>query len=287
MSKKLAIFAFMLAILLGLGSSSIYTVHETNQAIVVQFGNPVHVERDPGMHFKMPFIQEVIYYDKRILDLDPPVINVLLTDKKRINVDAYARYRIVDPLEFYKRVRDEIVLRDRLGKVISGAQRRVIANVSLGELLSDERTAIMERIQADVETQAKSLGLDLIEVRIGRTELPSETSAAVYQRMRTEREREARELRAEGGEISNKIRAQADKDKTVILANAQRDASRIRGEGEATRNNTLAKVYNQDTDFFKFYKTMEEYEKSLVDSGLTIVVTPDNEFLNFITNSND
>ena len=287
MSKKLAVFVFMLAILLGLGSSSIYTVHETNQAIVVQFGNPVHVERDPGMHFKMPFIQEVIYYDKRILDLDPPVINVLLTDKKRINVDAYARYRIVDPLEFYKRVRDEIVLRDRLGKAISGAQRRVIANVSLGELLSEERTAIMERIQDDVEIQAKSLGLDLIEVRIGRTELPSETSAAVYQRMRTEREREAREVRAEGGEISNKIRAQADKDKTVILANAQRDASRIRGEGEATRNNTLAKVYNQDTDFFKFYKTMEEYEKSLVDSGLTIVVTPDNEFLDFITNSND
>ncbi len=285
MNRKFALLAVLLAILAGVGSSAVYVVHETNQAIIVQFGNPVHVERDPGIHFKLPFIQEAIYYDKRILDLDPPVINVLLTDKKRINVDAYARYRIVDPLEFYKRVRTEFALRDRLGKAISGAQRRVIANVSLGQLLSDGRVNIMTSIQEEVEQQAASLGLELIDVRIGRTELPNETSAAVFQRMRTEREREARELRAEGGEESNKIRAQADKEKTVLLANAQRDASRIRGEGEATRNQTLIEAFNRDADFFRFYKSMEEYEKSLIDSGLTIVITPDNEFLNYMVES--
>ncbi|MFK7865995.1 MAG: protease modulator HflC [Alphaproteobacteria bacterium] len=286
MNKKVAILGLLSAAFIAVGASSLYVVHETDQAIVVQFGNPVHVEQEPGLHFKLPFIQEVIYYDKRVLDLDPPVINVLLTDKKRINVDAYARYKIVDPLEFYKRVRDEFALRDRLGKAISGAQRRVIANVSLGELLSEERVEIMARIQSEVEEQAKSLGLELIEVRIGRTELPSETSAAVYQRMRTEREREARELRAEGGETANKIRAQADKEKIVIQANAQREASRLRGEGEALRNITLAEAYNRDPDFFRFYKSMEEYEKSLVNSGLSVVISPENEFLNFLRSSN-
>ncbi len=285
MNRKIAIGAIVLAALIFVGSASLYTVHQTNQAIVLQFRNPVHVEQEPGIHFKVPFIQEVIYYDNRTLDLDPPVINGLLSDKKRINVDAYARYRIVDPLEFFKRVRTESALRDRLGKTVSGALRRVIANVSLSELLSGKRAEIMNQIQSEIVTQAASLGVQIIDVRIGRTELPSETSAAVFQRMRTEREREARELRAEGEEISNKIRAQADKDRTVLLANAERDANALRGQGEAERNTTLASAFNRDPEFFRFYKTMEQYRAALATSDSTIVLAPDNEFLSYLGSS--
>ena len=285
MNRKIAIGAIILAALIFVGSASIYTVHQTNQAIVLQFRNPVHVEQEPGIHFKVPFIQEVIYYDNRTLDLDPPVINGLLSDKKRINVDAYARYRIIDPLEFFKRVRTESALRDRLGKTVSGALRRVIANVSLSELLSGKRAEIMNQIQSEIVTQAASLGVEIIDVRIGRTELPSETSAAVFQRMRTEREREARELRAEGEEISNKIRAQADKDRTVLLANAERDANALRGQGEAERNTTLAAAFNRDPEFFRFYKTMEQYRAALATSDSTIVLAPDNEFLSYLGSS--
>lgn len=285
MNRKLTFSVFILAVIIAIGASSLYTVHETDQVIIVQFGNPVKVVREPGLHVKTPFIQEVIRYDKRMLDLDPPVINLLLTDKKRINVDAYARYRIIDPLEFYKRVTTETALNDRLGKTISGAQRRVIANVSLVDLLSERRMGIMSLIQQEVDSQARSLGLELVEVRIGRTELPAETSNAVYQRMRTEREREARELRAEGEEAANAIRAQSDKEKIVIQANAQRESSRLRGEGEALRNITLSDAFGRDPDFFRFYKSMEEYQKSLVDTGLTIVMSPDNEFLNYMVNS--
>lgn len=285
MNPRTMIIGVVTAIGAFLFLNSVYTVKQIHQVLVLQFGEPVRVVTKPGLHFKIPFIQNLVVYDNRLLDLDPPVINVLLTDKKRINIDAYARYRITDPLEFFKRVRTETALRDRLGKTIGGALRRVIATTSLTELLSSKRMDVTQQIQHEILDQAKSLGVEIVDVRIGRTELPGETSAAVFQRMRTERAREARELRAEGEEIANATRAKADKEKTLIMANAERDGNRLRGEGEALRNKRLAEAFGQDPDFFRFYKTLEQYQKLSTSDNTVLVVSPDNQFLNYLDNA--
>ncbi len=264
---------------------SVYTVRETEQAIVMQFGKPIRVVTKPGLAYKLPFIQNIEIYDDRILDLDPAEVQILLTDKKRINVDAYARYRIIDPLKFFQAARTEAVLRDRFGKIINSAIRQEIAKNSLGDLLSEKRLSIMQDIQAKVGHQAPTFGIDIIDVRIGRTDLPPDTSQAVYNRMRTEREREARELRAEGAEEAQKIRARADREQIVILAEAQRTSEILRGEGEAKRNLILGQAFGKDPEFFDFYKSLAEYEENLVDSETTMVLTPESEFFRFFRSS--
>ncbi len=278
---KLAVLG-IIVIFVGLTvAQTLYTVRETEQAIVLQFGKPIRVVKEPGLAYKLPFVQNVITYDDRILDLDPAEVQILLTDKKRINVDAYARYRIIDPLKFFQAARTEAVLRDRFGKIINSAIRQEIAKNSLGDLLSENRLSIMQAIQSKVSSEAPTFGIEITDVRIGRTDLPPDTSQAVYNRMRTEREREARELRAEGAEEAQKIRARADREQIVILAEAQRTSDILRGQGEGQRNRILGKAFSRDPEFFDFYKSLAEYEENLVDSNTTMVLTPDSDFFRY------
>ncbi len=264
---------------------ALYTVRETEQALVLQFGKVSRTVTKPGLRMKIPFIQNVIRYDDRVLAIDPPPFEVLLTDKKRINVDAYARYRIVSPQEFYQRVRTETLLTDRFGKNVNAALQRVLATVALTDVLSEKRNDIMQQIEDEVQQQAKTFGIELVDIRIGRTDLPEQTSEAVFNRMKTERDREARELRAQGEEASRKIRAQADKERTIILADARRTSDITLGDGEAQRNQILGEAYNQDINFFGFYKSLQEYEKALANSETTLVISPDSEFFDFFGTS--
>lgn len=284
--NKLSYIPGVLLALLFLGYNVFFTVNQTEQAIILQFGDPKRVIKEAGLNLKLPFIQNVVRYDNRTLDLDPPEFEVLLKDKKRINIDAFARYQIVDPLKFYQRVKREQNLRDVFGKSLNAGVRRVIANVSLAELLSDKRSDSMAKIANEIKVQAISLGIKVIDVRIGRTNLPSTTAQSVYDRMRTEREREAREARAEGSEMAQKIRAKADFDTTVILADAERRAEILRGEGDAEKNGVLAKAYGKDVRFFEFYKSMQNLRKGLIGKGeTTIVISPDNEFFKYLKRS--
>jgi len=275
--KHIALLVVTVAGLL-IAANAIFTVHQTKYAIVLQFGEAKRVVKEPGIAFKIPFVQNVVFYDNRTLDLDPPPFQVLLTDKKWIVIDAYARYRIVDPLQFFRRVKTESVLRDRFGQIINSSLRRVIATVPLPDVLSDKRDDIMGQIQSGVTAQAESFGIEVVDLRIGRAEYPDQTRESVFNRMRTERQREARELRAEGNEEAQKIRAQADLEKTVLIAEAERTAQILRGEGEGGRNRILGEAFGKDPEFFDFYKSLAEYQKNLVDSNMTMVLSPTSEF---------
>ncbi len=278
--KYIALLVVVLGGLLIL-ANTLFTVHQTQYAIVLQFGEAKRVIKDPGLSFKIPMIQNVVYYDNRTLDLDPPPFEVLLTDKKWVVIDAYARYRIIDPLQFFRRVKTELVLRDRFGRIINSSLRRVIATVPLRDVLSDKRDDIMGEIQRAVTVQAESFGIKVIDLRIGRTEYPDKTRESVFDRMRTERQREARELRAEGNEEAQKIRAEADLEKTILLADAERTSQILRGEGEGGRNRILGEAFSKDPEFFDFYKSLAEYQKNLVDSDMTMVLSPDSEFFRY------
>lgn len=266
-------------------SNSMFTVHQTTQAIVLWLGKPQRVLKEPGLEFKAPFVEDVIFYDSRVLDLDPPAVEVQMIDKKRINIDAYLRYRIVDPLLFFQAVRTERNFQDRFIRVTQSAVKRVIGKISLVELLSEDRDNVMAQIRTEVDNEAPSYGVVIIDVRIGRTDLPVVISQNVYDRMRTERDREARELRAQGSEEAKKIRARADREKTVLLADAKRTSDILRGEGEGERNRILAAAFGKDPDFFDFYKSMEQYQKSLV-GGTTMVLSPDSDFFRYFGQEN-
>lgn len=262
-------------------SSALFTVHQTQQAIVLYFGKPDRVITDPGLHVRIPFAEDVQYFDTRILDLDPPEVQVPLVDKKRINVDAYMRYQIVDPLLFFQAVTNESNFQDRFGRLVNSSLQQTIARSSLSELLSDKRDDIMAQIRAEIDTSAPGFGVRIVDIRIGRTDLPVEISQNVYGRMRAEREREARELRAEGNEEAQKITARADREKVVLVADAKRKSEILRGEGEAERITTLANAYGKDPEFFDFYKSMQEYRKGLGGDSTTMVLTPDSDFFRF------
>lgn len=283
MNAKAVLFSVFGFVLLVLANSSLFVVNQVQQAIILQFGAPKRVVQEPGLHMKLPFIQELIFYDKRLLDLDPPEDEYLLEDKKRINVNAYVRYRIADPLKFYRTLRTEYNLRNTLGKNVNASLRRVLGNVNLVDLLSEKRIAIMGEVLDSVRTKGADFGLEVVDVRIGRTDLPPQTSQAVYSRMRTEREREAREARAEGAELAQKIRANADKERTIIIAEAKRQSEILRGEGEADQVRILGEAYAQDSDFFDFYRTLKQYEESLQNTtGETkMILSPDSEFFRF------
>ena len=261
-------------------SSALFTVHQTKQALVLQFGNPIRVEREPGLKVKMPFIQNVEYYERRILDLDPPSQEVVLADQKRINVDSFARFRIVDPLEFRKKAVTDVNFRQIFGNRLNGAVRAEVGQVFLADMLTQKRKEIMDKISKLMKAQAAEFGTEVVDVRIGRTDLPQATAQSVYNRMRSDRIANAALLRAEGEEQKLKIQAEADKQRTIIIAEAQRQAEILRGHGEGERNRILGEAFGQDPGFFDFYRSMEAYGEAL-GAGTTMVLTPDSEFFRF------
>jgi membrane protease subunit HflC len=273
--------AVVVALVLIVGSSTLFTVHQNEQAIVLQFGDPKRVIRDPGLNFKLPFVQNVVTYDRRILDFNNPVEEVIAADKKRLVVDAFARYRIVDPLKFYQSVGTEELATTRLGNLLNAAMRRVVGSVSLIAVVSGERAALMTRIRDLVNAEAQQFGVNVIDVRIRRADLPAENSEAIYHRMQTEREREAREIRAEGEEQSLKIRADADRERAVILSEARRDSEIRRGEGDAEAVRIFAEAFGKDVDFFTFYRSMQAYREALSSDDTTMVLSPDSDFFRY------
>ncbi len=275
------IFLLLLAVV---AYGSLFTVSQIRQVIVLQFGEPKRVIQDPGLHVKMPFIQNVVGYDKRILDYDHPVQEVIALDKKRLLVDAFARYRIVNPLEVYKRASTEPQILRLLGPILDADLRSVVGLVPLSSLLSDEREEIMARIRERVNTKLNPIGLEVLDVRIRRADLPTQNSQAIYERMKSEREREAKDLRAKGEEIAQKIRSEADRERTVILAQADKQSEILRGQGDGKANDIYADAFGRDPEFFKFYRSMQAYQKSLT-SGDTLVLSPDSDFFDYFNDT--
>jgi membrane protease subunit HflC len=277
---SLAIFGIVVIVAGLVASSALYTVHQTQQALILQFGNPIRVVQDPGLHVKMPFVQEAEFYDSRILDLDPPAQEVILADQKRVNVDAFARYRIVDPLEYRKRAQTDANFRDVFGSRLNASIRAEIGRILLGDMLTQKRAQVMEIIAQQMKAFAPEFGVEVVDVRIGRTDLPEATAQSVYNRMRSDRVAHASRLRAEGEEQKLRIQAEADRDRTVIIAEAQRQSQILRGQGEGERNRILGESFGKDPEFFDFYRSMEAYGAALGD-GTTMVLSPDSEFFRF------
>ena len=258
-----------------------FIVHQVQSALVLRFGKPVgQTITSPGLHFKVPVVDDVEYFDKRILDLDPQPADVILQDKKRINVDSFVRYRIVDALEFKKKAVTQARFVQIFGGRLNAAVRAEVGKVLLGDMLSDKRNDVMERITNALKEQAGQFGIEVVDVRIGRTDLPAATAQSVYRRMNSEREAQARKLRSEGSELKAKIQADADRKRTVILAEARRQAQILRGEGEGQKTTILNNAFGQDPEFFGFYRSMEAYGASLGD-GTTMVLSPDSEFFRY------
>jgi membrane protease subunit HflC len=275
---------FLIPILVVLGViayQSLFVVQEINQAIVLQFGDPKKLITKPGLQVKIPFIQNVVFLDRRILSLDPQPEEVIASDQKRLIVDAYARFKIVDPLKFYISVGDERVARSRLATIINSRLRSVLGTQSLSTLLSEDRTKQMAIIQEGVNTEAEGFGITIIDVRIKRADLPQANSEAIYKRMQTEREREAKEFRAKGAEMAVTITSTADKEVTVILANANKQSEIMKGEGDGKRNKIFADAFGKDPDFFSFYRAMQAYEKALIGGDTSLILSPDSDFFKF------
>ena len=264
---------------------SIVIVQEINQAIVLQFGDPKKIITKAGLNFKLPFIQNVVFLDKRVLNLDNPPEEVIASDQKRLIIDAITRFQIVDPLKFYISVGNERVARSRLSTIINSRIRGVLGTQELATLLSTDRTKQMAIIQNDVNEEAKSFGIRIIDVRIKRADLPPANSDAIYKRMQTERQREAKEFRAEGAEIAAKITSTADKDVTVLLANAKKQSEIMKGEGDGQRNKIFANAFGKDPNFFSFYRAMQAYEKALIGGETSLILSPDSEFFKFFGKS--
>ncbi len=284
MNRSVAIGAGVVAVILAIGVYlSAFTVSMTQQAIVLQFGDPRAVVTEPGLHWKLPVIQNVIYIDKRILNLDHGAQpeEIIAKDRKRLVVDAFARYRIVDSLRFYQAVGAPRNADSRLRPNFVSSLRNVLGDHTLEEVVRDDRAGLMKKIQQAFNAAAQQFGVEVVDVRIRRADLPEQNSQAIYQRMQTEREREAAEIRAQGNEEAQRIRSRADREVTVIIAEAERDAQIARGEGDAKRNEIYAGAYSQDPDFFAFYRSMEAYRQSLKGDNTTMIVEPQGEFFRY------
>ena len=264
---------------------SLFIVKEINQAIVLQFGDPKKIITEAGLNFKLPFIQNVVFLDKRVLNLDNPPEEVIASDQKRLIIDAITRFQIIDPLKFYISVGNERVARSRLSTIINSRIRGVLGTQDLATLLSTERTKQMTIIRNDVNEEAKGFGIKIIDVRIKRADLPPANSDAIYKRMQTERQREAKEFRAQGAEIAAKITSTADKDVTVLLANAKKQSEIMKGEGDGQRNKIFADAFGKDPQFFAFYRAMQAYETALIGGETSLVLSPDSEFFKFFGKS--
>jgi len=264
--------------------SSIFTVSQTEQALVVRLGRPVDVVSEPGLNFKAPFIDTVISIDKRILDLENPSQEVIASDQKRLVVDAFARYRIKNPLRFYQSIGSIQAANIQLTTLLNASLRRVLGEVTFINVVRDERENLMTRIREQLDREADQYGIQVVDVRIRRADLPEQNSLAVYKRMQTEREREAQEFRAQGGQKAQEIRSKADREATVIIADANSTAEQTRGVGDAERNRLFAEAYGRDPEFFAFYRSMSAYETGLRSSDTRFLLRPESEFFRFFAN---
>jgi membrane protease subunit HflC len=260
---------------------SVFSVYQSQQALVLQFGNYVRTIRDPGIQLKIPFVQQVEFFDKRVLDFDAPSVELVLGDQKRLVVDAFARYRISDPLRFRQSAGSELAFRSRLEPIVFSTLRGVLGEVSLFDVLSEQRYQLMSRIRAGANRALERYGVEVVDVRIKRADLPEENSQAIFRRMQTERDREARELRAQGAEIGQRIKSRADRERRVIIAEAEKQSEIMRGEGDAQAIQIFAEAYGKDTEFFTFYRSMEAYRKALSDGSTSLVLSPDNQFFRY------
>jgi len=275
------IVAVLVLVLLIVGYGSLFTVYQTKQALVIRLGNPIRVVAAPGLHVKSPLIDSVIYIDKRILDLESPPQEVIASDQKRLVVDAFARYRIEDALRFYQTLGSINGANSQLSILLNSALRRVLGEVTFTHVVRDQRAELMSRIQKLMDQEAKSYGIHVVDVRIRRADLPEQNSQAVYQRMQTERQREAAEFRAQGNQRAQEIRSRADREVTVLVADAQSHAEQIRGEGDAKRNQIFAEAYTKDQDFFTFYRSMQAYEAGLKSKDTRFLLKPDSNFFRY------
>jgi membrane protease subunit HflC len=272
--------------------NSAFIVTQTAQALVLQFGKPVRVAQEPGLKFKLPFVQNVEYYDKRLLDFEAETKEVIASDQKRLKVNAFVRYRITDPLRFKQSVADERTMRSRLNSILESSLRQALGNVPLSAVVSEKRSKLMQQIRNLVNEQARGVkndtgteggfGIEVVDVRIKRADLPPANSEGIYKRMQTERTRAANQYRAQGAEDAQKIRSQADKERTILLAEARRKSEILRGEGDGTATRIFAESFGQDQDFFQFYRSMMAYRKTLSGKDTTLVLSPGNDFLKYL-----
>ncbi len=286
MSDKTLKFLVPIIAALGfLGYLTFFIVTEVQQAIVLQFGDPKRIIQKAGLNFKIPVIQNVVFLDTRILNLDAPPEEVIASDQKRLIVDAFARFKIKDPLQFYISVGNERVARSRLSTIVNARIRGVLGKEELQTLVSKDRARLMDQITKDVNNEASKLGIEIIDVRIKRADLPQANSEAIYRRMQTERQREAKEFRAEGAEIAQTVKSTADKEVTIILAEANKKAQILKGEGDGQRNKIFANAFGKDPSFFSFYRSMQSYEKSLVGKDTSLILSPDSDFFKYFGKS--
>jgi len=287
MGRTINISIAILVLLIITGLSSAFTVNQTQQALVLQFGEPKRTIQEPGLSFKVPFIQDVEYYERRVLSLIPQgAVEVILADQKRLQVDAYARYRIDNPLLFFQTVRNEFGAVARLESIIDSSVRRVLGKETLASILTGEREAINGSIRDEVNNSVISLGIEIIDVRLRRADYPDATSQNIFNRMISEREREAKEFRATGAEEAQKIRADAEKTRTVIVAEAQREAQEKRGAGDSEAIQIYAESFGRDPEFFSFYRSMQAYRNSMSSEDTSMVLSPDSSFFRFFKDKN-
>ena len=275
------VVALLALVMLIVGFGSVFTVYQTDQAIVVQLGEPIRVVTEPGLHFKIPFLQSVISIDRRILDLENSAQEVIAFDQKRLVVDAFARYRVSDPLKFYQTIGAIEGANTRLSTLLNSALRRVLGEATSIDIVRDKRAQLMAAVRSQLETEAQSFGITIVDTRIRRADLPEQNSLAVYKRMQTERQRQAAEFRAQGDQRRQEIKAKADRDVTVLIAEAQSKAEQTRGEGDAERNRIFADAFGRDPDFFSFYRTMQAYEAGLKSNDTRMLLRPDSDFFRY------
>ena len=285
MKKRPVILLSFIIVLTVLAYNSLFFVEQRVQTLILQFGEPIRVIKEPGLNFKIPLAQNVVKFDKRILLFDNSAEEIIAADKKRLIVDAFVRYKIIDPLKFYQTVRFEAALNNRLGSVVNNSLRAVLGKVPLEAVISDRRELLMQEVSELVSLRATQFGISIEEVRIKKADLPSENSEAIYRRMQTERQQEAAQIRAVGNEKARFITAESEKQKTVLLAEAQRDSEILRGEGDSEKNKILGKAFNQDPDFFAFYRAMQAYSKALTEGDTTMVLSPKSDFFEFFGNA--
>ena len=281
-------FFTTLLVLLGIAAaaaySSLFIVHQNKQAIVLRFGDPRKIITEPGLNWRIPGVETVEILDKRILDLDTAPQEVTVSDQKRLVVDAFTRYRIVQPLKFYQTLRNEANVRSRLGPIVESSMRRVLGGASFQDVVRDKREDLMKRIAKQVNEEGKEFGIEVVDVRIKRADLPRPNSQSVFARMKAERDREAAEFRADGAAAANRIRATADREVTVLTAEANRKSEQMRGEGDGERNRIFAEAFGKDPDFFAFYRSMQAYDTSMQAKGTRMLLSPDSEFFRYFNN---
>ncbi len=282
-----ALFSFVVALVVGaalLAYFALFIVNQNEQALVLEFGKPKRVIEKAGLHWKIPVVETVQYFDKRILDLDMTPQEVPASDQKLLQVDAFARYRINDPLKFYQAVTSEYYVPQRFGPIVQSTLRRVLGTASFTEIVRTKREALMKEIAAEVNKQGQDFGLEVVDVRIKRADLPEKNLISVYERMKADRFKEAEELRAQGRAAANKIQADADRDAITIRAEARRKSDQMRGEGDAERNRVFAEAFNKDPSFFSFYRSMQAYEQGIKSGDTRMLLSPDSDFFRYFNN---